>query len=422
MIAAVDVAKNARLVRAICNASFLDDLPRGSTANPYPLIDEIVTKADDHVKRGKPLAESGIDTSISQLHALLSDALVQVQHDDVTRTLKALRSVRRYDDLAVMADRFVTRDPSMLGLVSSSYAQGLIDSGRVVAGIEVLHAALENATLTKTELEEVNGLLGRGHKQIYVNHVRSASDAAVLGDPMTGQLKKATDSYRRHYDPAKPGDNHYQSINYIALLKRAERDRVDIGANVKAENLARAMITALEPGAEKSDDAWTFGSLGEAYLAIGDHENAARWFGAYARHKDIDGFKLNSTVRQLEEVWQLKAGPKGANAIVAGLKAALVRADNGQLRLDVEERRALANAEHIDHQAYFETKTSGGRQIKLADLQQIVKCAAAVVAVQSKKGGSSTVGTGFLMQRSSNSTARWMVVRCLCGSLAATSS
>ena len=163
------------------------------------------------------------------------------------------------------------------------------------------------------------------------------------------------------------------------------------------------MIDALKPAAAKSNDPWAMATLGEAYLALGEFENAARWFGTYANDPNVDAFALSGTVRQLEEVWRLKAGPHGAGAIVAGLKAALIRVENGQLRLDGGERRALAQAGDAEFKDLFEleSKTPGRIQIKLADLQRIVRCASAVAGIK-KVGihGADTVGTGFLINGS----------------------
>jgi hypothetical protein len=161
------------------------------------------------------------------------------------------------------------------------------------------------------------------------------------------------------------------------------------------------MIAALERLAQQADDAWILGTLGEAYLCIGDHENAATYYGAYAQHKNIDAFALSGTVRQLEEVWQRKANDKGAGAIVTGLKASLAQRENGHVRLDATERLVISKGDATSCQAYFETKTADGKFIKFDFLRRIVLCASAVAAIQESAGTSvDTIGTGFLVRGS----------------------
>ena len=49
----------------------------------------------------------------------------------------------------------------------------------------------------------------------------------------------------------------------------------------------------------------------------------------------------DQTVRQLEEVWQIKAGPTAAGAILTGLKSALAGRATGFVRLDAGELQFL---------------------------------------------------------------------------------
>lgn len=381
------------LLDLLCDPRFVAD---SAGADPYALIEQIEAK----LKKG-PQESANVARLLDQLHDMLADARLQVQPDVVHRFLKSLRRVRRFDDLSRMADRFLTRDPKLIGVVSTLYAQGLIDSGRIVAGIEVLHAAIDQGTLPDAEAADADGILGRAHKQIYVNHVHSPGEAMALQDTLADQLRRSIACYRRRFDHNRALQTYYQGINYVAMLKRAERDRVRVDTGESADQVARGLINALEPAAAGTTDPWLLASLGEAYLAIGDLPKSAEYFARYAEHGSVGAFELNGTIRQLEQVWQLSAGVSGPGAILTGLKAALAAKENGFVSLSPAEQRQLASAATTEFQHVFEAKIDGGKFQRLYDLQRIVRCGAAVVAVQERVGHKGqTVGTGFLVRGS----------------------
>lgn len=382
-----------RLLAALCDTPFMDQLPGVIGGDPYALMRDV------EAALGKsPPDKASAKKLLGDLHSMLADARMKIQPQEVKRLLKTLRGAKMFDELSLMCDRFAARDPELLSVVTTSYAQGLIDSGRIVAGIEMLHAAEDLDILSDDEAKEAAGILGRGHKQIYVNHIKTPSDAVALRDGFSGQLGKAIECYGRHYDPQRPGENSWQGLNYISLLKRAERDRVKVQAKGEADALARNLIAALEPKAAGADDPWLLATLGEAELALGRYDKAAEYLGHYARHPRVEAFQLNGTVRQLEEVWQIQAGPDGAGAILANLKGALAQAENGFVTLKAEERRAIAKAENIEFQHHFETTTRDGKYINFGLLKRIVACGASVAAIQIKMGHAGrTVGTGFLV-------------------------
>jgi hypothetical protein len=349
-----------------------------------------------------PVDKAGLEIALEQLHRDLGDARLQVPLATVKALLRSLRNARQFDQLSRIADRLITRDPALLGALSVPYAQGLIDGGRLIAGIEVLTAAEQSGALTREEAAEVDGLLGRAHKQIYLNFVRTQSDAKLLAKDMGPHLVASVAHYAKRYDPAHPGDTYYHGINVAALQKRAQRDGIAVTATCgDPDSIARAIIPVIEPAAEIGNDVWEIVTLGEAYLAIGDLENAAKWYGRFAKHPKVSAFELSSAVRQLEEVWQLSATQTGAGAIVTGLKTVLAFKDGGSVTLKPKEQRALANAQAVQFEKHFETKTDGGEFINFGLLKQIVHCGNAVAAVQ-KPVGQSWVnhGTAFLVKGS----------------------
>ena len=112
------------------------------------------------------------------------------------RTLSALRNKRYFDlmeAVAVAAIGAGQRDPQ----VRRQYAQGLIDTGKVSAAMEVLAQLVADtspggAMKNPSENAEARGLVGRACKQAYVNAVNRPS----LIDGPSEQTPPAPEEYR----------------------------------------------------------------------------------------------------------------------------------------------------------------------------------------------------------------------------------
>lgn len=385
-----------QLLSVLCDTRFLHQASGSQGSGPYPLLDKL--KAATQINTNPQARLDAVNEALSEIDVVLSNPRTLIQPDDMKAALNTLRKVRFFDAMSKLADQFLARDPKSIAAVGQGYALGLIECGRIVAGIEVLQSALKSDGLTALDKAEANGLLGRAHKQIYVNHVKTPSDAVALRDTFGAQLKEAVSHYGKSYDAAKPGENYWHGINMIALMARAKRDGIAIDGNADAETQARQLIAALEPKADGTKDAWLLATLGEAYLALGQTQKAAEYMGRYAKHESTDAFALNGTVRQLEQVWQLQAGPTGAGAVLTNLKAALAQKDIGLVKLKPEERQAIAKASSVEFQGQFETVIPGGKSLEFVKLKRMVNCGSAVTALQSAVGElTSTQGTGFLV-------------------------
>ena len=385
-----------QLLSVLCDTRFLHQAAGSQGSGPYPLFEKLT--AATQIKTNPQARLDAVNEALSELDVVLSNPRTLIQVDDMKAALNTLRRGRMFEAMTKLADQFLARDPKAIGGVSQGYAQGLIDSGRIVAGIDVLEAALKSDGLTAHDRSEANGLLGRAHKQIYVNHVKTPSDAVALRNTIGARLTEAVAHYGKSYDVAKPGENYWHGINLIALMARAKRDGIVIDGDADAETLARKLVAALEPKAVGTEDPWLLATLGEAFLALGDTQKAAGYMGRYAKHPKTDAFALAGTVRQLEQVWQLQAGPAGPGAILTNLKAALAQKDVGMVKLLPEERQAIAKAPSVEFQGQFETVIAGGKSLEFVKLKRMVNCGSAVTALQSAEGElKSTQGTGFLV-------------------------
>ena len=384
----------------LCDTRFMEQIAGAVGRDPYEIMTSIETAI-----AARPLDTTLVEQRVRALCELLGDARIELQPKRIETTLRALRTVRMPGLVTLLADRLLTRNPDavLLGVVAPHYALGLIDSHQIVAGIELLEGTLQNAKLTQTALAEVYGNLGRAHKQIYVNHVKTPSDAVALEKCLGDHLVKAIGYYGRIWDSARPGENYWHGINLVALLRRAREDRITVSSPQTPAALAAALIAALTQGTADDDDSYRLATLGEAYLAVGDLERSALNYAAFAAHPGVGAFALNSAVRQLEEVWRLQAGKQGASGILTGLKAALGQKEGGRIVLSSGERAAIANANVADHQEHFESRTQTGKLVPMAYLQRIVFSGMAVAAIKqranpsARPGSGETVGTGFLI-------------------------
>ncbi len=389
-------AHSERLMTALCETPVLDHFKGTAAFDPYALMVAI-----ESALKCQPVPDKATARRlIGELIAALANASVPLAERRTVEFLKRVKDARLFDELTLLADRLACRNPAMLGPVSNVYAQGLIDSGRIQAAIDLLEATRENPQKTPDERVDAKGILGRAHKQVYVNHARTPREAAILSESIGPRLVKAIDSYASVWEPSQPRDNFYHGVNYIALLKRAGRDGVSVRAKGDVDGMAKAMAAALAPMASaNSSDFWMLATTGEAALAAGDLEQAATWYSKAA--KIGTAFELGSAARQLEQVWQLEASTSGAGAILMNLKAALASKDNADLVLTPREQRNIAQAVDVEFAQHFETVTEGGKFLNLATLKRIVDRGSSVAMVQLVTGAlASTKGTGFLVSGS----------------------
>ncbi|MCB1522045.1 MAG: trypsin-like peptidase domain-containing protein [Hyphomicrobiaceae bacterium] len=378
--------------------------PHTSSRGPHPhdLMDTLKATL-----QGAALHELDVEDQVKALCDVLADVSFKLAPEQILATLKALRNRRLHEPITVLSDRLLTRssDGELLGRIGAHYGRSLIETGKIIAGIEVLNATIEHGELSVEESVEAWGGVGRAHKQIYVNHQSPLRESSAREQTMGPHLARAIEAYSRHYDPKNPGENSWLGINLVALLKRAAADGVRTGSHHDADAMARGIIAAAEPCIATTKDIFLPATLAEAYLAVGQIDSAAKYYGMFAKQDAVDAFALNSAVRQLEEVWQLEAGTDGARALVCSLKGALSQKEGGHIRLTAGERRAIANASRIEYEEYFESRTTDGKTVPLAYLQRIVKKGSAVAAIKKKHNGAigqlpgsgPTRATGFLI-------------------------
>jgi S1-C subfamily serine protease len=370
----------------------------GSGPSPYALIDQIKKIANKKLSPTGQIDMGALHAAWETLYALLASSSVPIEQGTVREVLQSLQSARAFDLLAKTADRALVRDPDD-AVVRCAYGQALIDSGRIHAGIDMLSSVLQMPAVARVDRDRAQGIIGRAYKQLYVDHV-SASSPPSVRQRFRPFLEKAIEAYAKVYDANRPGENYWHGVNLVALLTLAREDgHQDIKnpPGLAPEEIARRIISALEPQAATASESWILASIGEAYLGLRDYEKAAKYFGDYARDDDkTDEFKLGGTIRQLEQVWRIHPGQGSAGAILAVLKAAQIAKPDSKFTLRGDELKQLYAFTKSPEYQFTETMVKDGSFLKLAQLQVIVRRAGSVAAMCDETG--KTMGTGFVIK------------------------
>ena len=353
----------------------------------------------------QPLDTAALQARWNALYSLLASPNCDADPEQLRDILLRLRSLRMFDLLGKTADRILIRYPDD-ATARRLYGQALIDQGQLNAGIELLESVLRavaagTAKVDENEISEIQGLLGRAHKQIYVDHVPVATAPASERNRFLPNLQKAIDYYAKAFDPAHPDRNYWHGINLVGLLALARSDghrEISNPAGLAPEEIAQRLIDSLLPKAQSTDDPWLLSTLAEAYLTRRDFENTAKYFGEYLKRKP-NTFAIAGTVRQLEEVFRINAGSEGAGPILAALKQAQIAQPEGKFTLDGDQLQQLKNfAGTPEHHRCSESMVPGGDYVQVGLLQTVVGRASAVAALCDATGA--TQGTGFIIRGS----------------------
>jgi hypothetical protein len=281
------------------------------------LVDGVVAAAES-------LEADRLEAACEALIAELRRQPVPPEPKVARKVLGELRKWRHFGAMQRLADALI-RLGCGAPLVYRQYAQALIDRGELIPALELLRGLVERAKDDAEEHAEARGLLGRVYKQIYTE-----AQGSRLGMGETA-LAQAVACYRAVYD-ADPS-RLWHGVNLVALLARAERDRV------AAPNAAdwKAIAQALRAQAEQrwADDlpAWDYATAAEACVALQDWPGAERWLQKYLKAPDVDAFAIAGTLRQFTEIWGLRVDGGPGGDLISVLRAALLLRKNGQLDL-----------------------------------------------------------------------------------------
>ncbi len=298
--------------------------------------------------------EKRLNEALASLNWPLADDLcseiVEVIHakgnafpvDAADRILSAVRKKRRLECMTKVAEALL-RSGHATARVRRQYAQSLIDRGILFAPELVLHNSIHDVSTPPAELIEAHGLTGRIYKQLYVN-------LRTPGAAKQRFLERAIGEYLSTYS-LNPKANLWPGINAVALLLRAQRDGIEpqLQHPPDPKKLAAEILATLEEKRTNEPDppdAWDVATALEALVALGQNSKAIDKAMEYTLSPGADAFEITSTLRQLEEVWQLDDLDKLGAKLLPTLRAALLRQPEGTITLSPEDVPAeIARAE-----------------------------------------------------------------------------
>ena len=296
--------------------------------------------------------------------------------------LSSLRRKRCFALMQQVADAFLSNGQRH-AQIRRQYGQALIDSGQLHAALAVLEAIVADPDAPPSEVDEAWGLIGRAYKQSYVNHTDATEEKKQQ------MMAAAIKSYERVYG-SNPDENLWHGINVVALLARADRDGIPAPIVADFREIAGHIRDTIEERErEGKATLWDYGTAMEAAVALGDAESAANWAEKYV-DQGPDAFELASTLRQLEEVWNVSEQDEAGQAIVPLLKAALLAAAHGSISFptsDFAEFQRRVKDTRLERVFGDESY----KQIKWLRLALHSCRSIALIAKQDGKG----VGTGF---------------------------
>ncbi len=201
--------------------------------------------------------------------------------------------------------------------VRRQYGQALIELKDFAAAIDVLGALAVATPRGHKENHEARGLLGRAHKQRYV-------DAGAGADPRS--LMTAIAEYWTVF--AEDEGKVWQGINTASCLLRAARDGVPAPETDPEldlpEVIARRVLDVLDARQAEAGhrDVWDDATRVEAHVALGEFTAASTTLTDYLTHPDMQPFEVSSTYRQFDEVLQLRETAEGAQLLERLLECA----------------------------------------------------------------------------------------------------
>lgn len=247
------------------------------------------------------------------------------------RLLASLRRKRRFELMRSLAEAIIQSGVTA-PQVRRQYAQALIDDGHLDEAESVLNAIIQDPTTNVGEVIEARGLIGRVYKQRYVNDAKTQANPANL----RRALELYYDTYRRN-----PKDNLWHGINTVALTARARGDGLAFADMPDDSALAQQLLATIADMEVNSSTgilhAYDEATRMEAYVALGDYKKADESALRYIDSSDADAFEIKSTIRQLEEVWQLSYEKAPGNHLLPLLKAAQLSKEGGFSQRDPQK-------------------------------------------------------------------------------------
>jgi hypothetical protein len=300
--------------------------------------------------------------------------IAEFDNKQIGKTLTTLRRKRLFPELEATTQKLVDCGKET-SLVRRQQIQSLIDQNRVEEAFVLLQSLSAELRNDPREGPELCGLTGRAYKQLFVN----------------GEGPENLQYAIREYEPCwinRLGDYRWHGINLVALLARAELDRIETPVGLNKESIAREILGEIDDLGQNAT-IWDYATAMEASIALGNTASALRWAKDYVRHPSVDAFELGSTLRQMKEIWKLPDTEFG-NKFIPVLEYELLQRQGAELQVT-----SLSVEDSDGFQAVYGNEAA----LPIAWLENMFERCKAVGRVL-RAGTGEAVGTGFLMKGS----------------------
>ena len=308
------------------------------------------------------------------------------------RLLAALRRKRRFALMRSLAEA-VIQSGVTAAQVRRQYAQALIDDGHLDEAESELNAIVQDPATNAGEVTEARGLIGRVYKQRYVN-------AKIPSEENAANLRRGLERYHETYllDPKR---NLWHGINTVALTARGRRDGLSFAGMPDELALARELLATIAEMEANSPTGnlyvWDEATRMEAYVALGQYDDAVASALRYVDSCDADAFEIKSTIRQLEEVWQLSYNNPPGTLLLPLLKASQLSTEGGFANREPQKVAEESAAVDLAIQ-HLEAKFDGARTVTLIWYKKGLEQCNSVARIEKLNGKGH--GTGWLVNAS----------------------
>lgn len=254
-----------------------------------------------------------------------------IELSQIKSILYQLRRKRKFSLLNSVAEA-VMNSGETHPQVKRQYIQGLIGQGFLAAADSLTNELLADPELSKTERLEAIGLKGRIYKQRFVSVEDKNSNLR------NEYISIATEQYLSGY--ALDSENYWHMINAVALIKRAQREGFATDNYPDPDALTQKTQTILKTLEEESNEppkAWEIATKLEAEIALSKIQDAIASTLRYVDGPETDAFEIGSTLRQLEEIWELNDREEPGLSILPMMRSALLQREGGALSFNPQK-------------------------------------------------------------------------------------
>lgn len=309
----------------------------------------------------------------NELVLALNKVGVQFTESEAVNLLKLLRSHRYFELMRDVSDAFM-RAGVKSSEVQKQHAQALIELGDFGSAKNLLTLMVNSLPFDHRESIEAQGLLGRLHKQRYVN--------------ASADLQNAFAHYWTVFN--RDRSQYWHAANVLALAKLAERDKVKLPIRVNIQSIVKKTRSDINKLTNPSH--WDIVTSAEAALAAGYLSVAQKDYLKFIKHADTDAFAIGSALRQLNEVWRISEGSVPERAIVHLLSSKLLQLKGGEVELSSQQIQQQLDINQGDFQKIYGSAATLTLDWYLKGLSRCDNIA------RIGKDPTRGIGTGFLIE------------------------